>query len=103
MLASTRGSPRSIGCTLIACSTASGSGVGPGEWRKRRPGKRVGAVMPPMVKPRSRVGASARFLVDERLHAIERACIHHVARHRAAGVVVGGGDAGFELPVEQGL
>ena len=40
MLASTRGSARSIGCVLMACSTASGSGVGPGECRKRRPGMR---------------------------------------------------------------
>jgi hypothetical protein len=48
MLASTRGSPKSIGCTLIACSTASGSGVGPGECRKRRPGMRgFGAVVIP--------------------------------------------------------
>ena len=42
-------------------------------------------------------------LLDEGLHTVERTRVHHVARHRAAGVGVGGGDAGLDLAVEERL
>ena len=101
MIASTRGSARSIGCALIACSTASGTGVGPGECRKRRPGMRVEVFMRSTIatarSTRSTLlgrqvarlpppGAALPLglaLVDEGLHAFERRVVHHVAGHGA--------------------
>src|SRR6185503_14671565 len=54
---------------------------------------------------RARGGGSGRpvglALLDERLHTLERRRLHHVARHRAAGVLVRGGGAGLDLPIEE--
>ncbi len=40
MVSSTRGSPMSMGWRAMACSTSSGTGDGPGDCKKRRPGMR---------------------------------------------------------------
>src|SRR5690606_6198950 len=40
-------------------------------------------------------------LLEESLHALERRRLHHVARHRLPGELVGALDAHLELPVEE--